>query len=442
MEETPKRRPKGSGTLYVKHYPHGGVAFVAEKRWKDSDGKQKRVSAEGSSELVAFTRLAAKLNPTESAPNAPVSAQRTPNTLTPQKPKEAPTKRTGHLALIDYSRLWSEQRQGVAGRGRRQEQAIIENHVIPTLGHRQMRTLRANDFNRLLEELKQGKLANSPAALKSVYRVMHNLLGSAERLGHITRNPLDTVAKPVVKRKDRSAEMAVRLVKLRGLVGWLTATPKDGGLTEEEKWKRTEAYKRPEEWARLLVSLLGLRPSEAIGLQWADVHLSGKDPYILVKQALIRWEPGELRDPKLPTEGNYYLRPGTKNDDVRRVPLNAMRVEALRRWKEKAPKTNPLGLVFVQKSGLPHTPQGDRKAWAELLEEAQKRHKQKEIWSIGFNRHIAVTLMLDQGTPQAVVAGMMGHTIVVENQHYYAPQQAAQRKALDQMAKTLPFRNA
>jgi len=433
MEETPKRRPKGSGTLYVKRYPHGGVSFVAEKRWKDSDGKH-RVSAEGSSELIAFTRLAAKLNPTQTAPNAPVSAQNAQNALTPQRTKKTPTKRSGHLTLLDYSRLWSEQRQGVAQRGRRQEQAIIENHVIPALGHRQMKTLRASDFNRLLELLKQGKLANSPSALKSVYRVMHNLLGSADRLGHITRNPLDTVAKPIVRRKDKSAEMAVRLVKLRGLIGWMTAAPKDGG--------KTEAEKRPEEWARLLVSLLGLRPNEAQGLQWADVHLTGKDPYILVKQALIRWEPGEVRDPQVPTVGNYYLRPGSKNDDIRRVPLDTRRVEALKRWKKAAPSDAALGLVFVKQDGIPRTPQGDRKVWADLLEESQLRHKEKEIWSIGFNRHISVTLMLDQGAPQAVVAGMMGHTIVVENAHYYAPQQAAQRKALDQMGKILPFRNA
>ena len=406
---------------------------MAEKRWKDAEGKHHRVSAEGSTELIAYTRLAQKLNPTPEAPKASVSAPNAQKAPAPQKPKKVPTKRNGHLILTDYSRLWSEQRQGVAGRGRRQEQAIIENHVIPALGHRQMRTLRANDFKRLLEELREGKLATKPAALKSVYRVMHNLLSSAERLGHITKNPLTTVNKPQVRRKDHSAVMAVRLTKLRGLIGWLTAEP-SGGVSEAEK--------RPEQWARLLVSLLGLRPSEALGLQWADVQLGGKDPHMLVKQALIRWEPGEVRDPKLPTLGNYYLRPGTKNDDIRRVPLDAMRVEALKKWKAAAPTDNPLGLVFVQESGLPHTPQGDRKAWAGLLEEAQKRHKQKEIWPVGFNRHISITLMLDQGVPQNVVAGMMGHTAVVENQHYYAPQQHAQRKALDQMGKILPFRKA
>ena len=52
---------------------------------------------------------------------------------------------------------------------------------------------------------------------------------------------------------------------------------------------------------------------------------------------------------------------------------------------------------------------------------------------MAYNRHVAVSLMRDAGVPASLVASIMGHTIAVEDAHYYQSQLSAQREAMETM---------
>lgn len=426
MAATP-RHENGSETLYLKTYPDGHTAWVAERRWVDEGGKRQRKSAEAQQPTLAVERLMKKLAMV-GAPDAPAPPP------APTEPPKNPRKLSGKITLDDYMRLWSAQRKTQA-RGIKQEHSVYASYVQPTLGKRRVCSLRPKDFRKLLEELRMGELSDKPSALASVYRVMHNVLETAMKLEHVRMNPLMAVQKPIVKRKNKSALMARRLEILDEFLTW--ATNGEDGKSVASTERRL--------WARVNVALLGLRPSEAMGLQWQDVHLADHDgAYIEVKQALMRWATGETRNPSYETSGGWYLRPGTKTGETRRVPLSHNAAMALRKWEMDAPTDAEMNLVFARADGKPQSMQADNREFQEFVMRSQMHipEEEREAWPVGWTRHIATTLLLDSGAPQAVVAAMMGHTAAVENAHYYAPQSKPQRAALDSLQKNMPMETA
>jgi len=416
-----ERRAKGTGSVYQERRPDGSIEWRAEKKWKDADGGVHRVKARGLTEFEAVARLTAKL----SAP-APVSGvgRTSQPACGASVHKKRPTSKEdfGRLSFREYAIWWTKtQRDHAEPATVNQEFRILEMHAFPIIGDLKMNQISEKDFKNLFATIKtDGGGAEHPYIMRNVYRVANVMMNNAYNKDHIKKNPLDRIARPSVPKPNRSADMAIRLTKLNGLLAWAS--------------RSNFQSNRPQEWARLQVSLLGLRPSEALALTWDCVELTKRgqvEPYILVSKVLKRYEPNS-------GQHGYYLRPETKTGESRRVPLDKVTADALRAWKRKAPKSE-MGLVFCKPNGTHWTQAQDRKRWRDLLTESQATHKKKVIWPIGFNRHIAVTLLLDAGTPQHIVAAMMGHTALVENLHYYAPQEKAQRAALDDLKRTLPI---
>lgn len=188
----------------------------------------------------------------------------------------------------------------------------------------------------------------------------------------------------------------------------------------------------PMYWARIMIALNGLRPGEARGLTWESVkNLNNKrgTPLIIV-QSQLGYTNGELK-----------LIPATKTGIPRTVVLNAAAVEALKAWKKIQtgykrrttwkPREGMEDLIFTNDTGKPLRQQDDDAQWNALLEQAQKNYKTKITWTMLYNRHIAVSLMRDAGIPASLVAAIMGHTIAVEDEHYYQSQISEQSKAIN-----------
>ena len=186
-------------------------------------------------------------------------------------------------------------------------------------------------------------------------------------------------------------------------------------------------------WCRIMLALNGLRPGEARGLTWESVKdLNGRHgiPRIVIDTQLGY------------TEGTLALMP-VKNDNPRTVVLRGQTIEALKAWEKVCtglrrrktwhPRPGFEDMVCVSDTGAPLRQQDDDKAWNALLDEAQKNYKKKVCWTMAYNRHIAVSLMRDAGVPASLVASIMGHTIAVEDMHYYQSQLSAQREAMETM---------
>jgi integrase len=133
----------------------------------------------------------------------------------------------------------------------------IETHVVPTLGTIPIDELTAADLRRLIDKLGR-KLA--PSTVTAIVTMISSLLRYAARERLVERNvarDLDRDDRPGVKRQSEPRYLTADEVAL--LLS-----------------KMTDTF-RP---VAMLCAYGGLRISEALGLTWADVDLSGKTIHV------------------------------------------------------------------------------------------------------------------------------------------------------------------
>lgn len=389
----------GLGTVYKKTRirKDGGqrTFYVAQIRMT-IDGTRRRIEGQGKTPQAA-------LHARERA----VARALAGTTRTPQHAQRSGT-------LLAEMTEWSETRK-VKSRTREHTDSVIKNHITGDIGDRLLRRIRREDIQRLLDS------RESDWTKIAVYKALRSFITYALQNGMIATDPMQKIkkTKPPRAKHANSPAMDERTTRIRGMLGWMRAT----------RWYE----EHPMYWARIMLALNGLRPGEARGLTWESVKdLGGRHgiPRIVIDTQLGY------------TEGTLTLMP-VKNDSPRTVVLRGQTIEALKAWKKvctglrrrKAwkPRAGFEDMVCVSETGAPLRQQDDDKTWRDLLNEAQKNYKKKIYWTMAYNRHIAVSLMRDAGVPASLVASIMGHTIAVEDAHYYQSQLSAQREAMDTM---------
>ena len=391
---------QGLGTLYTKDRKRkdGTVrtVYVAQIRIT-IDGKHRRIEGQGKTPRAAME-----------ARERAVSRALSGTTRTPHQPQPAGT-------LTPLMTEWNATRE-VKPRTREHTISIIKNHIEPNeIGRKHVQAITSIDVNKLLEsrETAWTKVAT--------YKALRSYMTYAMRTGIITADPMRTIKKPRPPRAQNANSVAMdeRTTRLRGMIAWMRATG----------WDKTH----PMYWTRLMLSLNGLRPGEARGITWNDIqdmHTKHGIP-----RATIHTQLGYAN-------GKLTLM-NVKGDIPRTVVLRTQTVEALKAWKKKQtalkrrkswnPREGFGDMVLTSNDGKPLRQQDDDKKWNALLDEAQKNYKKKIYWTMQYNRHIAVSIMRDAGINDSLVSSIMGHTIAVENKHYYQSQLSAQRDAMEQM---------
>jgi integrase len=390
----------GLGTVYKKTRlrKDGGqrIFYVAQIRMT-IDGEKRRIEGQGRTPQAA-------LHARERA----VARALEGTTRTPQQ-----THRTGTLLALMTE--WSATRK-VKSRTREHTDSVIKNHIMTSdIKDKPLRSIRSEDIQRLLDS------RESDWTKIAVYKAMRSFITYALQNGLITTDPMQKIkkTKPPRAKHANSPAMDERTTRIRGMLGWMRAT----------EWDK----ENPMYWCRIMLALNGLRPGEARGLTWDSVRdLSSKHG---IPRAVIDTQLGY-------TEGTLTLMP-VKNDHPRTVVLRQQTIDALKAWKKVQtglrrrktwkPRKGFEDMVCVMNDGKPLRQQDDDKMWNDLLDTAQKNYKKKIYWTMAYNRHIAVSLMRDAGVPASLVASIMGHTIAVEDAHYYQSQLSAQRDAMATM---------
>lgn len=131
----------------------------------------------------------------------------------------------------------------------------------------------------------------------------------------------------------------------------------------------------------------GLRPSEALALQWGDVDFNSK--YVRVEKAQ--------------SKGRALTR--TKTGKIRDVRLNAESIAALQ--AQKAASYLAGGSIFVTEKGEAYgTEKAQRMAFTRALKKLGIRHRPQ------YNtRHTYATVCLMAGLNTTFVAGQLGHSV-------------------------------
>ena len=282
--------------------------------------------------------------------------------------------------------------------------SMIRLHILPRIGQRRLDQLMPEHLETMYAELLAS--GRSPATVLRVHRVLHRALKIAVQRERVTRNVATLVDPP----KQRRAE---------------TPMP----LDVDECRKVLAAAEGRRNAARWTVALaLGLRQSEALGLQWRDIDLEvGK---LSVRRGLHRVDGKGLmfEEPKTPRSRRTVALPGPLTAALQKhhETQNLERMVAGSDWQD-------YDLVFAQPNGRPLDKHSDYEAWTRLLADAGVRHIR-----LHDGRHTAATLLLTAGVHPRVVMELLGHSQMRTTTDIYSHvMPALAQEAADRMGTTL-----
>ncbi len=314
---------------------------------------------------------------------------------------------TGKPMLVDeWLDYWATNIASVRVRPRTLNtyRAMIRMHLNPYIGKRRLDQLQPEHLEQTYKQLLDKGL--SPTSVLRVHRMLHRALKIAMQRERAARN-VATLVEPPRQQRPRTPE-PLDVAECKRV---LAAAE---GLRNSARWTVALA--------------LGLRQSEALGLQWKDINFDRGT--LSVRRGLHR----------VPGEGLVFTEP--KTDRSRRtIALPGPLVEALR--KQRAAQNeerlfagtewDDWDLVFAQPNGRPLDKHSDYEAWIKLLDRAGVRHIR-----LHDGRHTAATLLLSAGVHPRVVMELLGHSQMRTTTDIYSHVlPALAREAADRMATTL-----
>lgn len=263
-------------------------------------------------------------------------------------------------------------------------QAIVEHHLIPALGHIQLKHLQPQGIQTYYGEACQRLSART---VHHHHRVLSQSLKYAVRQGYLGRNPCDLVDAPSPRRKVMR-----------------TLTPE-----EVEILLRTDQDSQYYPVIYTAVSS-GLRQAELLGLRWRDI-----DPDIMlsisVSQVLYKRRGAcEFKEPK--TSHSRRL--------VAMTPklaafLREYKQEHKTLWRELGRELGLDDLVFPNAEGKPLNP-------SVLSHNFGKIARKAGLQDVRFHdlRHTFASLMLLRGVPAKVISEALGHASVAFTMDTYS----------------------
>ena len=234
----------------------------------------------------------------------------------------------------------------------------MQLHLGPRLGKHRLDRMQPEHLEAAYKAMVAGGL--SPATVLRAHRVLSRALKIAVQRGKIARNVASLVEPPAVKRPQ-------------------TALP----LTAEEARRVLEAAVGERNAARWTVALaVGLRQSEALGLQWRDLDLEAGT--LSVQRGLHRVKGRGLvyEEPKADRSRRTLALPVQLVDALKahRTSQAKERLAAGSEWEDH-------GLVFARVNGRPIDKKVDWQAWKAILTKAEVRDVR-----LHDGRHTAATL--------------------------------------------------
>ncbi|MFG3050924.1 tyrosine recombinase XerC [Kitasatospora sp. NPDC048239] len=306
-------------------------------------------------------------------------------------------------------------------------ESVVRVHLVPGLGTKKLRTLRAADVRTWLARVagacqccKNGwdaarlkpeccaageccETKLSRRMVQSIHAVLRNALENAVREELILRNVAKLVQVP---------------------------TPDYGtgkGLTVPQARLLLKAASADRLHALYVLALaMGMRRGELLGLHWAAVDLERGT--LIVSSNLQR------------VDGALQLGPTKTASSLRTLPLPPLVLEALRAHRERqaqervaaGERWTETGLVFTSRVGTPIEPDNLRRSWYPLRDRLGLSLRFHDL------RHTCVTLLLDLGVPPHIVRQIAGHSDIGVTMKVYAHASLdEQRKALGSLSDKL-----
>lgn len=277
------------------------------------------------------------------------------------------------LTVAQFMERWLEdsKRRSVKPRAYEHYRQMTGYYIVPNLGRVKLSRLQPVHLQGLYSQLLERGL--SERTVHHVHAVLRNALGQALKWGNVPRNVADLVDAPRAKRTE---------------VEYLDQT-QAATLLASVKGNR---------WEPLIVLAVatGMRQSELLGLQWADLDLlAGR---LQVRRQLDR--DGSMTEPKTAKGRRTIALPSNVSAMLRdhRARQNATRLLMGPQWEHN-------DLVFCTHSGRPLGHRNVLRAFSLLLGCAGLPH-------VSFHalRHTHATMLLQEGVAPKIVQERLGHS--------------------------------
>jgi len=276
---------------------------------------------------------------------------------------------------------------------------VLDNHLIPILGHIQLQKLTPQDVQSLYtQKLKEGL---SSRTLRTTHAILHKALDDAVRWKFVAQNMCDLVSPPRLTKHEIQT------------------------LTQEQARKLLEVARGHRLEALLTVAVAtGMRRGELLGLRWQDIDVANKSLYI---RRTVNQYPSfgyVENEPKTARSRRKIILPEFVLDALERhrAHQSVIRLKAGSAWHER-------GLVFCNTLGDYQNTQYLGMLFRALLKEAG-------LPRIRFHdlRHSAATLLLSMGVHPKVVQELLGHSnisMTMDTYSHVLP--SMQQEAMDKL---------
>ena len=283
------------------------------------------------------------------------------------------------------------------------QSGIVRIHLIPALGHLQLRNLTAQHIQHLYTSL--FKKGYKPNTIHAIHSVLHKALKNAVRWKLVSSNVADQVTVPRNQKGTEEEEVARALTAEQAL-----------HLLKVSRGHSLEAF-------IALALVTALRHGELMGLRWRDVDLEGRR--LSVKRTVTQdWKHGYIvGDPK--------SKASKRNIQLPQFVVNALLRHRERQWERKrkaGDRWEENDLVFPNWYGRYLQPGHNSMRFHKLLDQAGlPRIRIHDL------RHTTASLLiLVLRMPPKLVQDLLGHsTLDMTMVIYTHSDESQQRKMMD-----------
>ena len=298
---------------------------------------------------------------------------------------------------------------------------IVRTHLKPFFGNRVMAEIQPAEVRHLYSKLRTSGRKDSKAfgdalsetTVSKIHLVLAAIFESAKDLGLIFNNPAKhrTVKAPKQGRRTRSITASEEILtkdQLNDLLSWISLE------TEDDLYPI---------W--LLISMTGMRRSEAVALKWSDLNFASST--LAIRRAA---DVSKSRAVK-----------STKTYKSRSVMIDAKTLEVLSEYKKLRALLGQEfvaneAFIFATLNNELRIPNDVTARWSRLVAKAKANISDLPSITLKGLRHTHATLLLQSGVNPKIVQERLGHSDISTTLNIYTHvTPTIQTEALDRFTK-------
>lgn len=323
---------------------------------------------------------------------------------------------TGHLVAgkVPSMETWLNHWMKVTGPTRRDTTngiygIYIKKYIVPAIGDKAVDKLTMDDLEALYASMEAS--GKSGSTQRQAHSIIRAALKHAVWRGHVGRNVAALVKPPQRAKPDTTTMSEADVLAVhKALVG----------DPLQARWH--------------LALDLGLRPGEAIALEWKHVDFAANTVRVEQEVVQVVGKGAQLVQMTKTTAGTRLIAAPPRIMAMLKAERDRQmlkRAEMGDEWVQWEPDGKPHSWCFTRDNGSPYRPSADAKNWKALLEKAGVPHTRRYT-----ARHTAASMALSAGADVVSVADMMGHSSPALTLSVYTHAVEERKRALADLIET------